>query len=186
MLVQPTHVVPAGGTSGHDVRSLELAMISTNVANLRDELTNGEVNTAQAASRLTALLATLSDHCADTPTSPRRFALPRWTFGGYCTNCLAYACQDPACTDTLTNHWWRVCPDCKGSGYRDIDYLSDQCDPCDRCDCTFGAVETTVWDGDDLASSDRHLNPGDVDRPVYTWPIAKDGRFVNSLSRSGL
>jgi hypothetical protein len=146
MLVQPTYTSPAGGASGRDVCSSESAAISVKLANLRDELANGEVSTAQAASRLTALLATLSDPRTDAPAPLHRFAFPRWTFGGYCTICLVYACQDPKCAATHARYTWAVCPDCKGSSLRDLEANGPD-NANDFCDCTFGAIEVDPYGG---------------------------------------
>jgi hypothetical protein len=146
MLIQPTHVV-AGGASGRTVHSSEVPAIPVELANLRDELAAGEVTTLQAASRLTALLTTA-------PSKPRtdastfvfgRFTFPRWTFGGYCTVCTVYACQDPQCAATITRWRWKPCTTCKGSMLKDIDYGPDSA--CDLCeDCAFGAVQVPRWE----------------------------------------
>lgn len=71
MLVQPTSVVTGSGISGHDVNPSTAPALSE-LANLRDRLAADEVTATEAASCLTARLATQSTSRARTRASAAR------------------------------------------------------------------------------------------------------------------
>ena len=170
MLVQSTPDL-VRGTSG-PVR--DDVSVADALRGLRDALAAGEVSTAQAASKLTAILACLRLSTID-PFGPTRDASgdirpPRFTFAGYCGECFKPDCRDPECIRSWKQPRWVICSVCSGTGYKDHDH-DDASVACDACFNGVHEVASSAMSASLTADSHRHpLVQGAPDLPIG-WQV---------------